>query len=96
MTSPGIAGDGAGPGVLPIGEVSRRTGISVAGLRKPLLLALTRAIEVECAARAQQPVLIGSLQRERFYQAPASRWAFCPGLTGPRACLAIAVRAVVN
>jgi DICT domain-containing protein len=153
MTSSRIADDGAGPAVLSIGEVSRRTGIPVAGLRnweqryglpcphrspsgqrlyreadcdllaevlrrragglslpaaiaqatagagsgreqsifagirrhypalpvhvlgKPLLLAVTRAIEDECAARAQQPVLIGSFQRERFYQASAARWS---------------------
>ena len=148
-----MADDGAGPAVLSIGEVSRRTGISVAGLRnweqryglpcpqrspsgqrlyreadcdllaevlrrragglslpaavaqatasagtgagqsifagirrrypalpvhvldKPVLLAVTRAIEDECAARAQQPVLLGSFQRQRFYRASARRWA---------------------
>jgi DICT domain-containing protein len=36
---------------------------------------VTRAIEDECCARAQHPVLIGSFQRRRFYQAAAPRWA---------------------
>jgi MerR family transcriptional regulator, light-induced transcriptional regulator len=44
-------------------------------LDKAILLAVTRAIEDECAARAQRPVLLGSFQRQRFYQASASRWA---------------------
>src|ERR1700760_1768714 len=44
-------------------------------LTKAALLAVTRAIEDECAARAQRPVLLGSFQRQRFYQASAPRWA---------------------
>jgi MerR family transcriptional regulator, light-induced transcriptional regulator len=44
-------------------------------LDKTILLAVTRAIEDECAARAQRAVLLGSFQRQRFYQASASRWA---------------------
>jgi DICT domain-containing protein len=44
-------------------------------LNKTTLLALTRAIEDECGARALRPVLLGSFQRQRFYQASASRWA---------------------
>jgi MerR family transcriptional regulator, light-induced transcriptional regulator len=42
---------------------------------KKILLALTRAIEDECCARAQRPVLAGSFQRERFYHAARARWA---------------------
>jgi MerR family transcriptional regulator, light-induced transcriptional regulator len=153
MTSSGIADAGTSGAVLSISEVSRRTGISVAGLRnweqryglprpqrspsgqrryreadcdllaevlrgragglslsaamaqatastggsaeqsifagvrrhhpalrvhvldKVVLLAVTRAIEDECAALAQRPVLLGSFQHQRFYQASASRWA---------------------
>lgn len=148
---PGQAG--ADPAVLPISEVSRRTGIPVAGLRnweqryglprperspggrrlyresdcallaevlrgrarglslpaavasaaagaaghpdtsvfaglrrrhpdlrahvmpKRILLALTRAIEDECCARAQRPILAGCFQRQRFYRAARLRWA---------------------
>ena len=44
-------------------------------LDKPIVLAVTRAIEDECGARAQRPVLLGSFQRQRFYQASAARWA---------------------
>jgi DICT domain-containing protein len=44
-------------------------------LNKAVLAAVTRAIEDECCARAQRPVLLGSFQRQRFYQAAAPRWA---------------------
>src|ERR1700761_2673553 len=44
-------------------------------LNKTALLAVTQAIEDECGARAQRPVLLGSFQRQRFYQASAPRWA---------------------
>jgi len=44
-------------------------------LDKPILQAVTRAIEDECCARAQRPLLFGSFQHERFYRASASRWA---------------------
>lgn len=43
-------------------------------LRKMTLLALTRAIEDECCARAEQPVLFASFQRECFYRRSESRW----------------------
>ena len=44
-------------------------------LPKRVLLALTRAIEDECCARAQRPVLAGSFQRQAFYRAAQQRWA---------------------
>jgi DICT domain-containing protein len=44
-------------------------------LSKSVLLALTLAIEDECCARAQRPVLIGAFQRQRFYQGAHLRWA---------------------
>src|ERR1700744_3919829 len=44
-------------------------------LHKKALLALTHAMEDECGARAQRPVLLGSFQRQRFYQASTPRWA---------------------
>jgi MerR family transcriptional regulator, light-induced transcriptional regulator len=43
-------------------------------LRKPLLLALSRAIEDESCARAERPLLFGSFQRERFYRQSERRW----------------------
>ncbi|MFC6285212.1 DICT sensory domain-containing protein [Nocardioides sp. GCM10027113] len=43
-------------------------------LRKSTLLALSWALEDECCARADRPVLIGSFQKERYYRAAAARW----------------------
>lgn len=43
-------------------------------LSKPTLLALSRAIEDECCARAERPALFVSFQRERFYERSRSRW----------------------
>jgi MerR family transcriptional regulator, light-induced transcriptional regulator len=44
-------------------------------MAKHMLLALTRAIEDECCARAQRAILAGCFQRQRFYQASRRRWA---------------------
>ena len=43
-------------------------------LAKRTLIGLSHAIEDECAARAERPVLFGSFQRERFYRNAESRW----------------------
>lgn len=43
-------------------------------LRKSTLLALTKAIEDECCARAQQPWLLGSFQLETYYEGAERRW----------------------
>ena len=43
-------------------------------IAKATLLALTRAIEDECCARAERPVLVGCFQRQRFYRAARPRW----------------------
>jgi DICT domain-containing protein len=43
-------------------------------LPKSTLIALSHAIEDECAARAERPVLFGSFQRERFYRHAEPRW----------------------
>ena len=43
-------------------------------VRKTTLLALTRAVEDECCAQAQSPVLFGSFQSERFYRQARRRW----------------------
>jgi MerR family transcriptional regulator, light-induced transcriptional regulator len=43
-------------------------------LRKPLLLALSHAVEDESCARAERPLLFGSFQRERFYRQSQRRW----------------------
>ena len=43
-------------------------------LPKRTLIGLSHAIEDECAARAEHPVLFGSFQRERFYRHAQARW----------------------
>lgn len=43
-------------------------------LRKVTILALTRAIEDECCARAERPTLFASFQRERYYRQSEGRW----------------------
>jgi DICT domain-containing protein len=43
-------------------------------LRKVTLLALTRAIEDECCAQAERPVLFASFQHERFFRRSEPRW----------------------
>jgi MerR family transcriptional regulator, light-induced transcriptional regulator len=55
--------------------VSRRhPGLRIQRLGKPALLALCRAIEDECSAQADRPLLYASFQREKFYRASQSRW----------------------
>ena len=43
-------------------------------LRKSTLLALTWAMEDECCARAQQPLLFGAFQRRQFFDRARPRW----------------------
>jgi len=43
-------------------------------LSKRAMLSLSRAIEDECLARAERPLLFGCFQRERFYRASEGRW----------------------
>jgi DICT domain-containing protein len=43
-------------------------------LSKRAMLAISRAIEDECCAQAERPLLIGSFQRERFYRDSEARW----------------------
>ncbi len=43
-------------------------------LPKRTLIALSHAIEDECCARAERPVLFGSFQRPRFYRHAEARW----------------------
>jgi len=52
----------------------RRPELQPIRMRKPVLLALTHAIEDESCARAERPVLIGSFQAERFYRQSERRW----------------------
>jgi DICT domain-containing protein len=43
-------------------------------LSKRTLVALSHAIEDECCARAERPLLFGSFQHERFYRRAEARW----------------------
>ena len=54
-------------------------GLQVHVMAKSMLLAVTHAIEDECCARAQRPILMGAFQRERFYRAARPRWADLAG-----------------
>lgn len=52
----------------------RHPDLETQDVRKDTLLALTRAIEDECCARADSPVLFAAFQRERFYRQSQQRW----------------------
>jgi DICT domain-containing protein len=72
------AGTGDGAGAEPsifAGIRRQHPALRVHVLTKTSLLAVTRAIEDECGARAQRPVLLGSFQRQQFFRASAPRWA---------------------
>ena len=43
-------------------------------LSKRAMVWMSRAVEDECLARAERPVLFGCFQRDRFYRASESRW----------------------
>jgi DICT domain-containing protein len=43
-------------------------------LKKSSLIALSWAIEDECCARAESPMIFGSFQRERYFRAAQERW----------------------
>jgi DICT domain-containing protein len=43
-------------------------------LRRPTLLAMSRAIEDECITRAARPVLVGAFQQQRHWRASEQRW----------------------
>ncbi|MEI5675217.1 DICT sensory domain-containing protein [Nocardioides sp. CCNWLW216] len=56
-------------------EVRRRSPhLEVHRLRKATVSALSRAIEDEFCARADQPVLFGGFQKRRFYEPVRDRW----------------------
>lgn len=52
----------------------RRPDLEPRTIVKPILLALTHAVEDEALARAQRPILFGSFQRERLYRQSQARW----------------------
>jgi DICT domain-containing protein len=52
----------------------RRPDLQPHVLPKRTLVGLSHAIEDECAARAERPVLFASFQRERFWRDAEARW----------------------
>lgn len=52
----------------------RHSGLTSQVLSKPSLVALSHAIEDECCARAEEPLLFGSFQRTEFLDASRARW----------------------
>lgn len=57
-------------------------------MEKQALLWLSRAIEDECAARAEHPLLLGCFQREHFFRQSEHRWRSLA--RGARATVALA------
>jgi DICT domain-containing protein len=53
---------------------SQRPDLEVRVVRKPVLIALSRAIEDETLARAEAQVMFACFQRERFYRSSQVRW----------------------
>jgi DICT domain-containing protein len=56
------------------GLISRHPSLRIQVLRKRTLLALTRAVEQECCARAERPLLFAGFQRESYYVQSQERW----------------------
>ena len=52
----------------------RRPDLEPRVLLKPMMLALTRAIEDEALARAERLIAFGSFQQRRFYRQSEARW----------------------
>lgn len=52
----------------------KHPGLPVHRLRKSTLIALSWAIEDECCAVAERPILFGAFQRGEFYASSAQRW----------------------
>ena len=69
-----LAGTQPDPSVFA-GLRARHPDLQVHVMPKKMLLALTLAIEDECSARAQRPVLVGSFQRQSFWASAQARWA---------------------
>ena len=53
----------------------QRPDLEARTVRKPLLLALTQAIEDESLSRAERPILFASFQTQRFYGQARARWS---------------------
>jgi len=65
--------DGSDRSIFP-GLRRRWPDLPVHVLSKRAMLAISRAIEDECCARAQRPVLVGGFQTDRLYRQSEHRW----------------------
>ena len=52
----------------------RHPAAAAAAAQKSTLLALSWAIEDECCARAERPMIFGAFQKEPYYRAAEERW----------------------
>lgn len=68
------AGADAGPRSIHAELRRRHPELAPQVLTKASLVALSHAIEDECCARAEQPLLFGAFQRERFLRDSHARW----------------------
>jgi DICT domain-containing protein len=67
--------EAAGPAVSVYAALRRRRpDLEPRILVKPMMIALTRAVEDEALARAERLLLFGSFQRQRFYRQAEARW----------------------
>ena len=66
--------DEAPPASIYAGLRATRPDLAPIVFPKRVLIALAHAIEDECCARAERPVLFASFQRERFYRHAEHRW----------------------
>ncbi len=69
-----VTAEPAGPPSLFAPLRERRPDLLPISIRKPLLTRLTRAVEEECAARAERALMIGAFQQPRFYRRSEARW----------------------
>ena len=70
------AATGTAPGAPSVYAAMRRLhpNLPPQRLKKSTLLAISWAIEDECCSRAEQPMIFGAFQKERYYRAAQERW----------------------
>src|SRR3954465_3837504 len=70
------AAGGGAPGPPAVHPALRRKhpGLQPQRLSKATLLALSWAIEDECCARAERPMIFGAFQEQRYYRQAKERW----------------------
>ncbi len=64
------------PGAISVYAVlrSRYPSLQPQRLKKSTLIAVSWAIEDECCARAEKPIIFGAFQRQRYFRASEERW----------------------